>query len=342
MNIPYLITLMQNKLNYLSNARASAAAVGDVAAVGAIEQDMLTTQNTLAQLELLQQVATSAAASNMSAADLISSAIESNAPTIQTQGPSASAVINGYDISAYATDAQYEGKITAILNKMPTSFGSAAEIDTYIQGIAPGSPVTGLMVTRAAGQYNIDIMLLMAIMELDSQFGTQGVGARTNNPGNVGNTGTAERTFASWDEGVAAVAAWLSTHRVSANTNTTDTTTTGNTSTTSIPLSSATPAALAAAAAQSTGTSTDVTATTTPPITATTSTDSAAATTTPDTTATAATTTTATSTSTASSAQTDTSSTASSTSSGDTSAATSTAATTDDATYATTSPATSN
>lgn len=51
-------------------------------------------------------------------------------------------------------------------------------------------------------------------MQNDSMFGTLGIGATTYNPGNIGNTGSATRSFGSWDEGIAAVAEWLSQHRV--------------------------------------------------------------------------------------------------------------------------------
>ena len=51
-------------------------------------------------------------------------------------------------------------------------------------------------------------------MQNDSSFGTQGVGARTNNPGNVGNTGIAEQSYPTWQDGVNAVASWLDRHRV--------------------------------------------------------------------------------------------------------------------------------
>ena len=208
MDIPYLITLLQNKLNYLSNARSSAAAVGDAGGVSGIDQDILTTQNTLAQLNLLIQFNQTASAQNANAADVIASAISA----AQTKGPSASAIINGYDVSAYATDPLYEQKIQRIVDAMPL-FADAAGIDTYIQNFAPASPVTGAMIITAMQAYNVNLPLLIAIMQNDSAFGTTGVGARTNNPGNVGNTGSAERSYPSWQDGVSAVAEWLSTHR---------------------------------------------------------------------------------------------------------------------------------
>ena len=250
MDIPYLISLLQNKINYLNNARSSAAAVGDVSGVSSIDQDILTTQNTLAQLELLQQMNQAASNAGTTTSEIVSIGLYSLQNTVQ--GPNAGAIINGYDISAYATDPQYESKIQTILAKQP-QFASAMVIDTYIQGLYPGSPVTGAMVMAALVLYPVDVQLFMAIMELDSRFGTQGVGARTNNPGNIGNTGTATYSFPSWNDGVTGVAEWLNRHRAGAtttSTTTTDATSTAATSTTPVvPMSQATPAALAAVAA---------------------------------------------------------------------------------------------
>jgi hypothetical protein len=162
---------------------------------------------------MLVDMTQAAVAANVTAAEIVSSgidALQNVSPTIQ--GPSAGAVINGYDVSAYATDALYEEKIRAILSGMIV-FSTPADVDAYIQDMAAESPVTGDMVYAAVNQYSIDLPLLLAIMQNDSAFGTKGVGATTNNPGNIGNTGSATKSFGSWDEGVMAVAEWLSRHR---------------------------------------------------------------------------------------------------------------------------------
>ena len=209
MDIPYLITLLQNKLNYLGNARASSVAVGDLSGANTIDQEILATQNTLAQLNLLATISQAAQAANISPADVVANAVTNS----QNQSPATGAIVDGYDISTYATDPQYQDKIKYILNSMPVLKDSVS-IDGYIQNIAPGSPVTGFMVETATNAYGIDMPLLVAIMQNDSCFGTTGVGARTFNPGNVGNTGTEEHTYASWQDGVSAVAQWLSNHKV--------------------------------------------------------------------------------------------------------------------------------
>ena len=213
MDIPYLIDILQKKISILNNAKAQAFSVGDLNGINAVDQELLGVQNTLAQLNLLAAVNTAAQASNTTPTDVLTNAIASTQSTIQ--GPSASAIINGYDLSAYATDALYEQKIQNILNSMPV-LTDAASVDTYIQNTVAGSPLTGDMIVRSATSFSVDIQLLVAIMQNDSSFGTQGVGARTNNPGNVGNTGSAERMYPSWQDGVDAVASWLTMHRVTA------------------------------------------------------------------------------------------------------------------------------
>jgi hypothetical protein len=213
MDIQYLIQMLQNKITALNNARSQALSIGDFEQLSAIEQELLDTQHTFSQLTMLVDMTQAAVAANVTAAEIVSSgidALQNVSPTIQ--GPSAGAVINGYDVSAYATDALYEEKIRAILSGMIV-FSTPADVDAYIQDMAAESPVTGDMVYAAVNQYSIDLPLLLAIMQNDSAFGTKGVGATTNNPGNIGNTGSATKSFGSWDEGVMAVAEWLSRHR---------------------------------------------------------------------------------------------------------------------------------
>lgn len=211
MNIQYLIQILQNKITILNNAKSQAFSVGDINQVSSIEKELLETQNTFAQLAMLQDMSQAAANVNITPAEVVASGLQ--AAQNPVQGPSASAFINGYDISAYATDSLHEAKIQSIVNSMP-AFSSADNIDLYIQNIAAGSPVTGAMVLAAATMYTLDVPLLLAIMQNDSAFGTLGVGARTFNPGNVGNTGSAERAYASWSDGVEAVAEWLNRHRI--------------------------------------------------------------------------------------------------------------------------------
>lgn len=210
MDVSSLIQLMQNKESMLSNAVSQSFAVGDLDRMNALQKELLETQNTLSQLRLLAEINHAAASTNTTAAEVVASGVDSVLHTVQ--GPSAGAIVNGYDISAYATDPLHEQKIQNLISAMPP-FNSLGDIDAYIQYAAPGSPVTGQMVQNAANLYAVDMLLMLGIMQNDSNFGTLGVGARTNNPGNVGNNGIEERMYPSWEEGVKAVAEWLSRHR---------------------------------------------------------------------------------------------------------------------------------
>jgi hypothetical protein len=71
------------------------------------------------------------------------------------------------------------------------------------------------MVYRASEKYNVDPRLVMAIMQEDSGYGTQGLGARTMNPGNVANRDDGHTfTYPTWEDGVCGVARWLSKHKI--------------------------------------------------------------------------------------------------------------------------------
>jgi len=99
---------------------------------------------------------------------------------------------------------------TKVVRRMDT----AEKVDNYIKSKYPSSPVTGAMIMNGAQSYEVDVRLMMAIMEQDSSFATAGKAIRTLNPGNVGNDDDGNlRTYGSWQEGVTAVAEWLSRHR---------------------------------------------------------------------------------------------------------------------------------
>lgn len=211
MNISYLIQVLQNKITTLNNAKHQAFMAGDINQVEAIDKEIVDTQTTFSQLNMLVSLNQAAVNANTTPAEVV--AIGLDAVQNEVQGPSASAIVNGYDISAYATDALHEQKIQTIVNGIP-ALNVVSNIDAYIQSVASGSPVTGNMIISSAGKFNVNIPLLLAIMQNDSMFGTLGVGARTFNPGNVGNTGSKEVNFGSWELGVDAVAEWLAAHRI--------------------------------------------------------------------------------------------------------------------------------
>jgi len=124
-----------------------------------------------------------------------------------------------YDITSYATDPTHETKIQSIMDSMG-KMGSVADMDSYIQSVAPGSEVTGKMIANASEKYGVSWEIMMAIMQQDSSFGTAGIGARNFNPGNVGQFDSLGTTptagYSTWQEGVDAVAENLSRRKSTA------------------------------------------------------------------------------------------------------------------------------
>ncbi len=212
MNVEYLIQLLENKLIFLTNAKAQAFMVGDLNTMNSADMEMSQVNDTLYKLRLLLSATQVAAGANTDISTMMAAGMTAvkNAPIIYD---GATACMTAYDISTYATDPLHEQKIASILQTMG-AMADSSEIDLYIDSKAISSPVTAMMILNAVQEYPVDVRLLMAIMELDSRFGTAGVAVDTMNPGNVGNTGTAIRNYASWQEGVTAVAEWLSRHRI--------------------------------------------------------------------------------------------------------------------------------
>ena|SRR3989339_35155 len=206
MNINYLIELLTNRLTSLRLAKDQAFSAGDLERINTLETEIFGVEDTLAKLNLLQSVSQDVALTN-------TTLVEAMKMQTNTISNGSTACMSEYDISSYATDPLHEQKIADILSFMGAMI-SPEVIDVYIDSEAIVSPLTGQMILTAAQQYNVDVRLLMALMELDSRFGTAGVAVDTMNPGNVGNTGTAIRYYASWQEGVTAVAEWLSRHRI--------------------------------------------------------------------------------------------------------------------------------
>lgn len=210
MNITYLIELLTNRLNGLMLAKDQAFSSGDLDRINTVDAEILDVQNTLSKLNLLLSIEQAAATTPFTEAQVVQNGIEASFnPTVIND---ATKCLLEFNIEPYATDPEHEMKIQGILERMPL-ISTPEFADIYIKKSSPSSLVTGQMVINSSTKYNVDARLMLAIMELDSRFGTEGVGARTFNPGNVGNTGTAERMYPSWDEGVDAVASWLNRHR---------------------------------------------------------------------------------------------------------------------------------
>lgn len=112
-------------------------------------------------------------------------------------------------VGAYAADPNYVTEVAG-LYKTVSTLGVASSPDTlqqYIKNNAGNAPVTGQMILNAAATYGVDPALLTTILLHESDFGTAGAATKTNNPGNIGNTGTSTQNFNSWQQGVNATAA---------------------------------------------------------------------------------------------------------------------------------------
>lgn len=62
----------------------------------------------------------------------------------------------------------------------------AAKIDADIRRVAPGAKLDGKIISQAAADAGVDPRYVAAFLANDSGYGTRGIGARNNNPGNVG------------------------------------------------------------------------------------------------------------------------------------------------------------
>ena len=136
-----------------------------------------------------------------------------------TQGVVVDPTGNSYDISSYATDPNHETAVQNLINGMG-QFKSVSDIDNYIKSKYPNSPITGQMIYNSAEKFGVSWEAMTAIMEQDSSLGTTGKGARTFNPGNVGNDDSGNiRNYGNWQSGVDAVAQWLSNHKTTTTNN---------------------------------------------------------------------------------------------------------------------------
>jgi hypothetical protein len=145
---------------------------------------------------------------------------QSSPLTIEQANPSTSMQKNdflGYDLSTYATDPAYASKLTPIVQQISSDISSYGPqgMQSYIQSQAPNSPITGQMVYNASSSAGIDPRLMLGMLQLESNFGTQGAGAKTMNPGNVGNTDNGSTvTMPSWQAGLNAMAQQLANRRI--------------------------------------------------------------------------------------------------------------------------------
>lgn len=136
-------------------------------------------------------------------------------------------VVGGIDfgnvpgVGEYATDVDSE--VSGVSRAYDALSSGTMSIGQYITNNAPDSPVTENMITSAATQNNIDPNILAATLANESNFGTAGAGAKTNNPGNVGNTDDGStKTFDSVQDGVNAAAEQLARRKATAPSDSSD------------------------------------------------------------------------------------------------------------------------
>jgi hypothetical protein len=105
------------------------------------------------------------------------------------------AVVNGYDLTSYASGnavgglASQAANVQATLTKMPPTITDAATATSTIQSLKPNSPITGDAVMQAAQATGVDPRMIIAVANAESQLGTDGSkGSQQFNYGNVGNT----------------------------------------------------------------------------------------------------------------------------------------------------------
>lgn len=119
-------------------------------------------------------------------------------------------IVGGVDITKWATAPHHEEAIDSVYNKISeeVDLSDIDAINDYIQSTAKGdTKVTAEMVQQSADKHGIDPALIMAIMEVDSHYGTTGKGARTNNPGNWNTTDSGNvHAFDTIEEGVDKIA----------------------------------------------------------------------------------------------------------------------------------------
>ncbi|MFH1078615.1 MAG: hypothetical protein V1745_05055 [Patescibacteria group bacterium] len=199
MKVEDIVVILNNRLREFKLSKDYATMSGDLSRINDADKEIIDLEDTLYKLNLLVDASKSDLVKMATLAEVITDGSVS--------------VLGEYDITSYATDPLHEEKIMYILSKMGV-MDSAEKIEDYIKSRYPSSPVSGEMVMTAASAYSVDTRLLMAMMEQDSSFGTAGKAVRTLNPGNVGNDDSGNlRTYESWQEGVTAVASWLSRHR---------------------------------------------------------------------------------------------------------------------------------
>lgn len=79
----------------------------------------------------------------------------------------------------------YDCMMDAELNYIEAKTNLTREVQAYIDRVAPTSNVKGYAIVDECEKYNVDICFVLAQAEIESHFGTKGLGSRFNNVFNV-------------------------------------------------------------------------------------------------------------------------------------------------------------
>ena len=79
----------------------------------------------------------------------------------------------------------YDCMMEAELNYLEAKTALTREVQAYIDKVAPTSNVRGYAIVDECEKYNIDICFVLAQGEIESHFGTKGLGSKFNNVFNV-------------------------------------------------------------------------------------------------------------------------------------------------------------
>jgi hypothetical protein len=123
-------------------------------------------------------------------------------------------VVAGVDLRGYAAD---PGQIASVGNlyRVTSSIITPDDADEYIKSRYPDSPITGDMIVKSAGNHDVSVGLMLALLEHESHFGTAGLAVKTKNPGNVGGDSPGpEWYFGDWKKGVDVAAMQLAKRKV--------------------------------------------------------------------------------------------------------------------------------
>jgi hypothetical protein len=134
------------------------------------------------------------------------------------QPPKELGIVAGVDIRPYATDPNHEKTINSIMETYKDSEVRPMVVNLLAKQNKTIAPVTVTIINNASSTYKLskeETKLMVALMWNDSKLGLQGLGAKTKNPGNVGNDDTGKIVkFKDWQSGANRAAKWIVDNRI--------------------------------------------------------------------------------------------------------------------------------